>query len=59
MQKLLFILMVGFLVGCTYSKPVVTEITQDKEGHLTIEKCQIQYHPFVGIMTKNCSVYRG
>jgi len=58
MKKFLVILMVGFLSGCTYSKPVVTEITQDKDGRLTLEKCQIQYHPFVGIMTKNCSHYR-
>ena len=58
MKKLLLILTIGLLAGCTYSKPVITEITQDKDGRLTVEKCQIQYHPFVGIMTKNCSNYR-
>lgn len=54
MQKLSLILFSLLLSACTYSKPVVTEITQDKDGRLTLEKCQIQYHPFVGIMTKNC-----
>ena len=58
MQKFFFILWSMILTGCTYSKPVITEITQDKDGHLRLEKCQIQYHPFVGIMTKNCSNYR-
>ena len=58
MQKLSLILFSLLLSACTYSKPVVTEITQVKDGRLTLEKCQIQYHPFVGIMTKNCSNYR-
>ncbi|MGN0919759.1 MAG: hypothetical protein ACI4OR_03265 [Alphaproteobacteria bacterium] len=58
MKKLFLLLMALLLAGCTYSKPVVTEIIQDKDGRMTIEKCQIQYHPFVGIMTKNCSYYR-
>ena len=58
MKKLFSILTFILLTGCTYSKPVITEITQDKDGRLTLEKCQIQYHPFVGIMTKNCSNYR-
>ena len=58
MKKFFYILSIFLLSACTYSKPVITEITQDKDGRLTLEKCQIQYHPFVGIMTKNCSNYR-
>ena len=58
MKKLFLILSGLLLTACTYSKPVITENSQDKDGRMTIEKCQIQYHPFVGIMTKNCSNYR-
>ena len=58
MQKLFLLFGLFLCSACPYSKPVITEITQDKDGRLTLEKCQIQYHPFVGIMTKNCSSYR-
>ena len=58
MQKLFLLCIAFLLTACTYSKPVITEMIQDKDGRISIEKCQIQYHPFVGIMTKNCSTYR-
>ena len=57
MQKLFFI---GFLLlgGCTYTKPVITEIEQDHQGNLKVEKCTIKYSPFAGISSENCTHYK-
>lgn len=57
MQKLLLI---GFLLlgGCTYTKPVITEIEQQPNGQFKVEKCTIRYSPFVGISTENCTHHK-
>jgi hypothetical protein len=43
MQKIFLLLPFILLTGCTYSKPVVTEINQNPDRSFTIEKCQIKY----------------
>ena len=56
MQKLLLILSIGLLTGCTYAGPFVTHIHQNKDGTLTVEKCMIEHNAFSGtISTQNCT----
>ena len=56
MQKL-FILSVLFLLSaCTTAGPFVTNISQNKDGTLTVEKCLIEYSGFGTLSNKNCTV---
>ena len=56
MKKLYLILFLGFiLAGCTTAGPFVTNISQNKNGTLSIEKCQVEHNAFTGaITTVNC-----
>ena len=56
-MKKLFILSTLFLISaCTTAGPFVTNISQNKEGSLTLEKCQVEHNAFTGaIATVNCT----
>ena len=56
MKKLLLILSGFFLSACTTAGPFITNISQNKDGILTIEKCQVEHNAFTGaISTINCT----
>ena len=55
-MKQLFLLFTFLLSGCTYAGPYVTNISQNKDGTLTIEKCMVEHNAFSGaIATTNCT----
>ena len=57
MKKAFLILSVGlFLSACTTAGPFITNISQHKDGTLTVEKCQVEHNAFTGaISTINCT----
>ena len=56
MNKLLLILTAFVLSGCTYAGPFVTNISQNKDGSLNVEKCMVEHNAFSGaIATTNCT----
>ncbi|MBE6446398.1 MAG: hypothetical protein E7021_03250 [Alphaproteobacteria bacterium] len=56
MNKKFCFLIIFLLAGCSYTKPVITKI-KPQNNQFIVEKCQIKYHPFVGISTENCADY--
>jgi len=56
MKKLLLILTAFVLQGCTCAGPFVTNISQNKDGTLSVEKCMVEHNAFSGaIATTNCT----
>tara|TARA_Y100000310_G_scaffold80345_2_gene76993 strand:+ start:1337 stop:1564 length:228 start_codon:yes stop_codon:yes gene_type:complete len=46
----------AFSVGCSYSRPYVTQIQPAGVSGLIIERCETEMNPFTGkISTKNCN----
>ena len=56
-MKKLFLIAIAFtLTGCTYAGPFVTNISQNKDGTLVVEKCMIEHNAFSGsISTVQCT----
>ena len=55
-MKKLFLLIIAFtLTGCTYVGPFVTNISQNKDGTLTVEKCIVEHNIMGTVATKNCA----
>ena len=55
-MKKLFLLIIAFiLTGCTYAGPFVTNISQNKDGTLIVEKCMIEHNIMGTVATKNCA----
>ena len=42
--------------GCTTAGPYVTNLSSDGRDGLTVEKCQVEFNAFMGVVsTKNCT----
>ena len=54
MKKLFLIATAFILTGCTYAGPFVTNIYQNKDGTLIVEKCMVEHNIMGIIATKNC-----
>ena len=55
-MKKAFLLSFLLLSACTTAVPFVTNISQNKDGTLTLEKCQVEHNAFTGaISTTNCT----
>jgi hypothetical protein len=53
---MIFVVILCFvLTGCTYAGPFITNVSQNKDGTLTIEKCMVEHNGF-GIATTNCTI---
>jgi type IV secretion system protein VirB7 len=56
MRYMIFVVILCFvLTGCTYAGPFITNVSQNKDGTLTIEKCLVEHNGF-GIATTNCTI---
>lgn len=56
MRQIIFIFAFGvFLTGCTYAGPFITNVSQNKDGTLTVEKCMVE-HNGLGIATTHCTI---
>ena len=56
MQKLFLILSGLLLSACTTAGPFVTNISQNKDGTLVVEKCLVEHNAFTGaIATVGCT----
>ena len=59
MQKLFILSALFLLSACTTAGPFVTNISQNKDGSITIEKCQVEHNAFTGaIATVNCIIQK-
>lgn len=59
MKKLFIVFSFGLLSACTTAGPFVTNISQNKDGTLTLEKCQVEHNAFTGaIATVNCTSHK-
>ena len=57
MRHIFFILILGLvLTGCSYAGPFVTNISQNKDGTLTIEKCMVEHNAWGFIATTACTI---
>lgn len=56
MNKVFILFTLLLLSACTTAGPFVTNISQNKDGTLTLEKCQVEHNAFTGaIATINCT----
>ena len=56
MQKLFILSTLFLLSSCTTAGPFITNITPNKDGTFTVEKCLIEYTGFGTLSNKNCTV---
>lgn len=56
MPKLFTALFLFLLMGCTTAGPFITNISQNKDGTLKVEKCMVEHNALTGaIATTNCT----
>ncbi len=56
MEKLIVTMMLLFSIGCSYTRPYVTQITPAGTSGIIIERCETEWNPLQGrVSTKNCS----
>ena len=51
MKKLVMLLVIPLLAGCTTAGPFVTNISSDGRGGLNIEKSKVEYNMFLGVVS--------
>ena len=56
MRQIVFILIFALILsGCTYAGPFITNVSQNKDGSLTVEKCMVEHNGW-GIATTHCTI---
>lgn len=51
MRKLILLLSLFLLAGCSSAGPFVTNISSDGHNGLVIEKCDVKYNIFLGVIS--------
>jgi type IV secretion system protein VirB7 len=56
MKKLITIILLAAVTGCSSAGPYVTNISSDGAGGLSVEKCQVKYNGFGNyVSTGDCT----